>query len=172
MCDEEVPQFYFPMVGSDRHPAGGALGVDGWVWPSAQHAVSTLFSLLGVTRFHWNVQMPVKIMINPDFGTWCFCSHVCCKGWWSNGTPTTRTVLTWGGRKVCSPSAVTPTDRGFARKSYNTHAAWGHSGSVEKNAFSCFYLRNRHVKHVSKQHAHASVQEDIYNFEIYFESNF
>lgn len=76
MCDEEVPRFHFPMGGADRHPAGGALGVDGWVWPPAQHAVSTdkffpaLFSLLGVTKSHWNVQMPVKIMINPDFGTY------------------------------------------------------------------------------------------------------
>lgn len=31
MCDEEVPQFQLPMGGVDRHPAGGSLGVDGWV---------------------------------------------------------------------------------------------------------------------------------------------
>lgn len=76
MCDEEVPWFHLPMGGVDRHPAGGALGVDGWVWPPAQHAVSTdkfftaLFSQLGVTKSHRNVQMPVKIMIIPDFGTY------------------------------------------------------------------------------------------------------
>lgn len=76
MCDEEVPQFHLPMGGVDRHPAGGALGVDRWVWPPAQYAVSTdkffpaLFSQLGVTKSHRNVQMPVKIMIYPDFGTY------------------------------------------------------------------------------------------------------
>lgn len=131
MCDEEVPQFHLPMGGVDRHPAGGSLGVDGWVWPPAQHAVST-------DKFFPALLIYCKIMINPRHWNLWFCSCVCYKGWWSNGTPTTLTVLTWGGRKVCLPSAVTLTGRGFARKSSNTYAALGHSSIDETVRFHAF----------------------------------
>lgn len=124
VCDEEVPVFFLPLSGIDRHQGGGSLDVDGWVWPPALHAIRTTNFFLAINTAilqnytgEW-VRVRVKNMINHD--CWIYVSAtVCCKGWWWNGTPITLTVLTWGGRGVCLLSAVTLLGLGFAKKTHD-----------------------------------------------------
>lgn len=82
VCDEEVPVFFLPLSGIDRHQGGGSLGVDGWVWPPALHAIRTTNFFLAINTAilqnytgEW-VRVRVKNMINHD--CWIYVSATVC----------------------------------------------------------------------------------------------